>query len=199
VRLIAVVGAAPGVGKSTACARLAAELRAEGRRVDHFDEAEILTRPVFAPVAAAFRETGVVAPEALLVSTVSFVRGAAAAGFDVVVADALMPFVPSLLAFGHSEHRIRDIVGDLAVRLSDVPTRVVFLDGDAAAALEWAAAREGPDWLPSYGAKLARYGLVPDPPHPADLHAYLAREREVTLRVLAATGWEVEVVPSSAG
>lgn len=198
MRLIAVVGAAPGVGKSTACARIAAELRAGGLRVDHFDEAEIMTRPVFAPVAAAFRETGVVAPRVLVDATVAFVREAEAAGFDVVVADALMPFVPSLLAFGHTENRIRDIVGDLVARLPGVPTKVVFLDGDAAAALERAAAREGPRWLSWYGAKLARYGLVPYPPSPADLHAYLARERAVTLRVLAATGWEVEVVPGGA-
>ena len=104
--LISVWGASPGIGKSTLCAGLSQWLAGAGLRVDHFREEEILTRPQFAAVAGHFQATGAVEPPALLTATTQFVDSVLARGDDVVVADALMPFVPSLLAMGHSDQAI---------------------------------------------------------------------------------------------
>ena len=195
MRLISVVGAAPGIGKSTFCQQLVAGLRAGGERVDHFAEAEIMTRPVYAVAAQQFRDTGFIQPRVLVDCTVTYLRQAAAAGVQVVVADALTPFVPSLLAFGHREQDIVEIVRELAAQLPDVRAEVMFLDGDVATALNRAATREGPDWLAWYTTKLARYHLLPDRPTDTDLHTYLAHQRATTLRVATALGWPVTILP----
>ena len=68
---VAVVGATPGVGKSTLCVRLAAALEERGLAVDHFREEEILTRPAYRRVAAEFGSSGVVPPEVLIEATAS--------------------------------------------------------------------------------------------------------------------------------
>lgn len=87
---VAVLGAAPGVGKSTLCVGLARALTADGWSVDHFREEEILSRSAYAAVAAEFRATGVVRPETLLTATTQYVNDTTA---DVVVADALFPYL----------------------------------------------------------------------------------------------------------
>ncbi len=104
--LIAVWGVAPGVGKSTLCAALAGWLAGTGLRVDHFAEEEILTRPEFVEVAAYFGATGRVEPAMLLAAASGLARSALAGGFDVVVADAVVPFVPSLLSMGCSDQAV---------------------------------------------------------------------------------------------
>jgi hypothetical protein len=196
MRLISVLGGSPGIGKSTLCTALAAHLRGTGATVDHFEEADLFQRPAFAAVAADFTNTGTVAPDVLVDAAITYLRDAADAGVDVIVADALMPYVPSLLAFGHTEADIGDIVAGLAARMIDVETLAVFLDGDPATALRRAADRESdPGWLDWYGDKLTRYALVPVPPTLADLCTYLVRERDVTLRVLESTSWHLLVVP----
>jgi hypothetical protein len=75
-------------------------LAGAGLRVDHFREEEILTRPQFAAVAEHFRAMGAVEAPMLLTATAQLVDSVLASAVDVVVADALMPFVPSLLAMG---------------------------------------------------------------------------------------------------
>lgn len=57
---VAVLGAVPGVGKSTLCAGLARTLATSGWPVDHFREEEILTRSEYTAVAAEFRAGGIV-------------------------------------------------------------------------------------------------------------------------------------------
>jgi predicted kinase len=98
--LVSVWGAAPGAGKSTLCAGLCALLAGEGLRVDHFREEEILTRPEFGEVAGEFRGTGAVELRTLLEASARFARTVRAAGDDVVVADALVPFVPRCSPWG---------------------------------------------------------------------------------------------------
>lgn len=68
----------------------------DGLRVDHFAEEEIMTRPQFAEVAGHFRVTGRVEPAMLLAAASRFAGSVLEAGIDVVVADALVAFVPSL-------------------------------------------------------------------------------------------------------
>lgn len=177
--IVAVVGAAPGVGKSTLCAALAAELTGRGLRVDHFREEEILTRDEFAAVAAEFRSGGVVALPTFRAAVAAWV---AAADADVVVADALVPFVPSMLVWGYSEAEVAAFHAELAGVLT--PT-VLYVDGDADTALARAEAREGPEWLPWFVGRLR----VADR---AAAVAWLRWQREVTLRALP---WPVHVLP----
>jgi len=192
--LIAVWGAAPGIGKTTLCAGLARWLAGMGLRVDHFAEEEIMTRRQFAEVAGHFQATGRVDPAMLLAAASSLTRSVLAGGIDVVVADALVPFVPSLLAMGCNDQAVSGFVADLTGLLAPVQLVLVFLDGDAGTALARAAAREGPRWLQWYVGKLARYGLTPAPGDLAAAVAYLERERAVTLAAARQAGWSVIII-----
>ena len=136
MQLVAVVGASPGIGKSLLCTSLATWLSGEGWAVDHFEEEHVLTRPAFAQLAADFTTTGTVGPDVFVDTTVRYLTDAEATNIDVVVMDSLLPFVPSLLAFGHSEDDIDTIVDGLAERIATIPTLVVFLDGDATLGLQ---------------------------------------------------------------
>jgi thymidylate kinase len=189
--LIAVWGAAPGVGKSTASTGLARWLAEAGRQVDHFAEEELFTRPQFADVAAYFRATGKVEPAMLLAAASRFAGSVLAGHVDVVVADALVPFVPSLLAVGCTDQQIRQFVADLTAALAPIQPVLLFLDGDPATALARADSREGGGWLAWYLDKLARYGLIPEPGVLAPAATYLERERNVTLNATRQAGWRV--------
>ncbi len=193
-KLIAVWGAAPGIGKSTVCAGLAGWLTQAGNRVDHFAEEEIFTRPEFADVAAYFLATRRVDPRMLLAAGSRFATSVLAANVDVVVADAQVPFVPSLLAVGCSDQQVRQFVADLTAELAPVEPVLLFLDGDAATALARAEAREGPGWLKWYTSKLASYGLMPEPAGLSSAVAYLERERALTLSSARQAGWSVMVI-----
>jgi thymidylate kinase len=189
--LIAVWGAAPGVGKSTLCAGLAGWLADAGLRVDHFADEEILTRPEFGEVAEHFEATGRVEAAMLLTAASRFAGSVLADGVDVVVADALVPFVPSLLAMGCSDQVVCAFVAELTGLLAPVQPVLVFLDGDTKTALARAAAREEPGWLEWYVGKLAGYGLTPKTGGPTAAASYLARERAVTLSAARYADWAV--------
>ncbi|MGW4914229.1 hypothetical protein [Streptomyces sp. NPDC004270] len=192
--LITMWGASPGVGKSTLCASLSRWLADAGLRVDHFREEEILTRPQFAAVAEAFQTTGAVDPGTLLAATAEFVDSVLASGDDVVIADALMPFVPTLLAMGHGEEQIDAFMTDLTEVLAPVCPVMVFLDGNAEAALSRAAQREGKEWLDWYVGKLARYEVSPPVADVASAVKYLLRERAVTLGTVRRKDWGLVVI-----
>jgi hypothetical protein len=179
-----VLGAAPGVGKSSLCTELAARLSARGLGVDHFQE-EVLTRESFAAVAREFRAGGAVRLETLLSATASLVEASDA---DVLIADSLFPFIPSLQAWGYPTETIAGFLGSLGELVAPV---VLYLDGDPLVTLPRAAAREGPAWLDWFVAKLAGYpgSTVHDLTTAA---AHLREERELTLRLLA--GWDVHVL-----
>jgi hypothetical protein len=187
--LVCVWGVAPGAGKSTLCCALSAALADAGLRVDHFREEEILTRPEFGGVAGEFRRTGAVELPALLAASTRFAAAISAGGADVVVADALAPFVPTLLALGHGDQAIAAFTAELAGILSGVSPVLVYLDGTPGTALARAAQREGPRWLAGYLAKLARYGVRPPVRDLASAIAYLRRERAVTLGAARQMGW----------
>ncbi|MGW6057467.1 hypothetical protein [Streptomyces sp. NPDC055189] len=193
--LITVCGASPGVGKSTLCGGLSRWLADDaGLRVDHFREEEILTRPQFAAVAEEFGTSGRVGPETLLAATAEFVDAVVASGDDVVIADALVPFVPTLLAMGHDTETIDSFMADLTKVLAPVSPVMVFLDGNAGTALPRAATREGEGWLDWYVAKLSRYEVTPPVTDVASAARYLLRERAVTLGAVRREGWRLAVV-----
>lgn len=57
-----------------------------------------------------------------------FVEAMLARGGDVVVADALIPFVPSLLPWEYTDREIAAFVADLAEVLAPVGLVLVYLD-----------------------------------------------------------------------
>ena len=192
--LIAVAGAAPGVGKSTVCGRLCRHLAEAGLRVDHFREEEILTRPEFAPVAAEFTTAGVVEPATLLTSMADYVATIEADGSDAAVTDALAPFVPSLVAWGHDEHTIGGFLDELATVLAPVRPVIVYLDGDPRRALRRAVEREQPGWLDWFVGKLAGHRVTPTVHDFDSACRYLDEERNTTLRLIAGRAWRVVVI-----
>jgi thymidylate kinase len=192
--LVSVWGASPGAGKSTLCAGLCARLAATGLRVDHFREEEILTRPQFAAVAAEFRATGAVELGTLLAATARFVDSVLAGADDVVIADALVPFVPSLLAWGHGGQAVDAFMDDLAAILGPVGPVLVYLDGSAEAGLARAARRDGQRWLDGYVSKLARGQVRPRVRDLASAARYLRRERAVTLAAARRQGWGLVLI-----
>ncbi|MGW4935162.1 hypothetical protein ACWEQH_19395 [Streptomyces sp. NPDC004166] len=192
--LITVWGVSPGVGKSTLCTGLSKWLADTGLRVDHFREEEILTRPQFAAVAEEFKATGRIALGTLIEAAAKFVDAVVASGDDVVIADALMPFVPTLLAMGHGEKTIDAFMTDLTAVLAQVRPVMVFLDGNAESALSRAAAREGERWLDWYVGKLASYQVSPPVADVASAVQYLLRERAVTLGAARRKDWDLIVI-----
>lgn len=192
--LISVWGVSPGVGKSTLCGRLSARLADAGLRVDHFREEDLFARPQFAAVAREFQSTGAVELNTLLTATARFVDAIRAEKVDVVVADALVPFVPSLLAWGHSDQAIESFIADLAQILAPVGPVLVYLDGSAETGLARAASREGPQWLDWYIAKLARYEVSPRVRDLASATRYLRRERAVTLAAARRQRWSLVLI-----
>jgi hypothetical protein len=187
-RLIAVFGASPGIGKSTLSETLAVSAERSGR-VDLFHEEEILSRPEFAAAAAQFRESGAVDLDVLLDASERFVESAL--NFDIVVTDALFPFVPSLLAWGHDEETIQSFVATLRTILEPLCPVTLYLDGDPAQALLRTVSRSGDEWLTRFVTKTASYKVTPPIRDLNDTIAFLRRERDVTLRSMKTAGFEI--------
>ncbi|MFJ9180147.1 ATP-binding protein [Streptomyces sp. NPDC102360] len=190
--LIAVVGSSPGVGKSTLCGALARWVGASGAVVDHFEEADILVRAAFGAVAEEFAGgAGSVRPRTLVEATRAYVEQARADGVDVLVTDALIPFIPSLVAWGHDETAITRVVHDLEEAVRPTRVTVVFLRDDPDVALRRAVEREGPRWADWYVDKLRSSPGTGSVSDLASAAAHLRWESELTLRLLAATRWNV--------
>jgi thymidylate kinase len=194
VLVVAVNGVAPGVGKSRLCTTLAAHLTGAGWHVALFPEEYVLQHPAFAEVAAQFTTTGIIDPDVLVEASVTYLAHTADAGADVVVLDSLIPYVPSLLAFGYDEDAIDLLVAGLTARIAGTAVLAVFLDGDPDRALRRAIAREPDGWLDWFITKLARYRLIGPEPGLDQVHAYLASQRDLTLRVLRRQPWALLVV-----
>ncbi|MER0481433.1 hypothetical protein ABR737_24365 [Streptomyces sp. Edi2] len=193
--LIAVIGNSPGVGKSTLCHSLAAWLRDAGATVDHFQEADILTRPAFRRVAEEFADgNNSVHPETLIESTRTCLAESRTAGIDVLVTDALLPFIPSLVAWGHDEPAIAGVLHELTTAVEPTQVTVVYLHDDPSTALHRAITREGPDWEHWYLTKLAASPGTRSVHDLASAAAHLRHETTLTQRLLATTPWTVLTV-----
>lgn len=89
----------------------------------------MLTRREFADVAGEFTATGVVDLETVLEAMPGYVASIRAAGVDVAVTGSLVPFVPSLMAWGHDEQVMTGFLDELAGLLRPVHPVIVYLDG----------------------------------------------------------------------
>lgn len=193
LHLISVVGSSPGVGKTTLCRAVAQWLTSFGASVDHFEEADILTRAAFRPVAEEFAgETATVQPATLIECTRAYVAESLAAGKDYLVTDALLPFIPSLVAWGHDSRSSRPGHGrPVPGRAVEAQVTVVYVHDDPETALRRAVEREGDAWEDWYVRKLA------DSPGTRGVHdlssaaAHLRSEGELTRRLLARAPWHV--------
>lgn len=107
--LVAIDAVAPGSGKSTVAGALVAEL-AQRHTMLMFKEADILTDRSFVGVAREFHASGRVAPETLLRCTRRYL--AALDGVEIVVLDALLPFIGSLLGWGADESEVKRFVAN---------------------------------------------------------------------------------------
>lgn len=189
MHLIAVIGSSPGVGKSTLCRALAASLDGS---VDHFEEPEILTRQAFQPVAEEFADgSGVVSPSTLADCTRAFVAESLAAGREHVVADALLPYIPSLVAWGHDEQVLNAFMDELARAVEPADVTVVYLHDDPDTALRRAIEREDDGWIDWYVGKLARQPGTRAMRDFDSAVAHLRAEADLTRRLLTRTGWRV--------
>ncbi|WP_241777763.1 hypothetical protein [Streptomyces sp. CT34] len=190
--LIAVTGNSPGVGKSTLCRSLVGWLRGSGATVEHFEEADILTHPAFRPVADEFGAGAhSVRPQTLVSATAAYVTGTRTAGTDYLVTDALLPFIPSLVAWGHDEPAIARVLQDLATAVQPTRITVLHLQDDPTTALRRAIDREGPAWEDWYIARLAGSPGTRSVHDLASAAAHLRDESTLTHRLLAATPWTV--------
>jgi len=185
--LVAVDGASPGVGKSTLCNGLAASLAAAGTAVDHFREEEILSRPEFADVAEQFTATQTVRLDSIVDAVTAFVINADANGTEVIVADALLPFIPSLIVWGYDESAIGAFLDRISAAIAPARVVLLYVDGDPDVALRRAADREEPGWLEWLVGKLG----VPDR---AAAIRHLENQRDLTLRLVGRQPWELIVL-----
>ncbi|MFE0186692.1 hypothetical protein [Streptomyces sp. NPDC058989] len=193
--LISVIGSSPGVGKSTLCRAVAEWLTGTGASVDHFEEADILTRPAFRPVAEEFAGGAAgVRPETLVESTRAYVAESLAAGRDYLVTDALLPFIPSLVAWGHDESDLVQIMGEQVRAVEPARVVVVYVHDDPETALRRAVEREGDAWEDWYVRRLAGSPGTQAVHDLSSAAVHLRFEASLTCRLLAQTPWHVLTV-----
>ncbi|WP_018538305.1 MULTISPECIES: hypothetical protein [unclassified Streptomyces] len=190
--LISVIGSSPGVGKSTLCRAVAEWLAGLGASVDHFEEADILTRSAFGPVAEEFAGgAATVRPATLVECTRTYVAESLAAGTDYLVTDALLPFIPSLVAWGHDEGTLVHVMKELSRAVEPAHVTVVYVHDDPETALRRAIEREGDAWEDWYVRKLAGSPGTRAVHDLSSAAAHLRFEAALTRRLLAQTPWHV--------
>lgn len=195
-----VTGAAPGLGKSTLVRRLTEALESDALTVTSFLEDEIADRVEFADVIASFRNTGSASLGQLLDASRVYVATCRRESWDVVVQDMLFPFLPSLLAWGHSDDEISAFFDDLADVCSGFHLLQIHLDADPALSLPRAISREDDNWLAWMIAKVGAYADVTEPVTDLDsLIAYLRAARARTRRLLDKAPWPVTTITAGLG
>lgn len=85
---------------------------------------------------------GSVRPRTLVDALRRYVEQARRDGVDVLVTDAMIPFVPSLVAWGHDEAAIAAVIEEVAEAVAPTEVTVAHLRGDPAIALRRAIDRE---------------------------------------------------------
>jgi hypothetical protein len=188
---IAVIGAAPAVGKTTVVHGIVDWLRGQGRKVDLVEEDELLTRTEFAPVARELAATAHVHPQTLLDAATAVLDSNAGDDGTVIVWDDLLPFIGVLLGWRYDGSAIAEFLDDLGARLTGVRVAVLYLDADVHEALRLAADREPPHYMDWHVETLKRRDIGPVVQDLDSAADYLDWERSLTLRLLEEHGWEV--------
>ena len=155
--LVLINGAVPGLGKSTLATHLTGRLRESGRDVELFQEEEILDRPEFTAVIQEWRTTNRVADGTLLAATSEYLAWCRHRSANVYVLDALLPFLPSLLAWGRSDAQVAEFFRQLAELMPGFEVLHIQLEGAVRSSLNRAREREGAAWLDSLVAKVGSY------------------------------------------
>lgn len=184
-----VLGSCPGIGKTTLAEALVANLRTEGLAVAWFPEEAVLEHPAFATVADTFRKTGGVVPGELLAASEVFARSWSTCEDDVLIIDALFPFVTSLLASGYSERETDAFVRSLWDIVRPAQPLTIYVDGDARVALRRAHEGRGEAWMSDWTARVRRWNIDPPLRDVAAIARHFERERAFTLRLLEDLGW----------
>jgi hypothetical protein len=195
-RIVAVTGVAPAVGVST-LARGLRDVMARDQAVDLVEEDEVLTRPVFAPMARELAVTGACSVPTLAGCVTDFIRRSAASDDDVVVCDSLFPFVRSLSDWDNGEIAIDGFLAECTEAIGATEFTVIYLDADIHSALRNAVVREPAGWLEWYVANLIRNETAGNATHLDLAVNVLDREREVALRLMAKQGWNVRRIPET--
>lgn len=195
--IVAVIGG-PGSGKSTLCATVARHYTAAGKIVDHFEEEHILSRPAFSTVASEFADGAGTVNARTLIDAFGRYVNSVDDQTDLVITDALIPFIPSLLASGHTEAELEQTIADLENAAADNPVIVVLMVADPALTLPRAIAREGDEWADHYVQKLSRW---PGTSHVTSLASaidQLRYEADLSRRLLTRSGWELIQIDATA-
>jgi thymidylate kinase len=186
---VLVMGSCPGVGKTTLIDGLLARLEGDGKRVELFREEAVLEHPAFAAVTAMLRAKRRVVPEELLAASEAYVRGWASLNADVVLVDSLFPFVNSLFASGAAGREIVGFVHRLWSVVEPARPLTLYVDGDAAVALERARRGRGDKWMAAWMVRVRRWRVETHLTDADAVAGHFERERAFTLRVLEAVGW----------
>jgi hypothetical protein len=194
--IVAVSGCAPAVGAST-LARGLHDVFSRDQRVDLVEEDEVLTRPVFAPMARELAVTGACGTATLAGCVTDFIRDSAASEHDVVVCDSLFPFVRSLSDWDNGEIAIDGFLAECSEAIGLTPFTLVYLDADIHAALRNAAEREPAGWLEWYVTNLVRNETAGTASQLDLAVGVLEHEREVALSLMAKHGWDVRRIPET--
>ncbi len=181
--IVAVSGCAPAVGVSTLTRGLR-DVFARDQRVDLVEEDEVLTRPVFAPMARELAVTGACGTATLAGCVTDFIRESAASDYDVVVCDSLFPFVRSLSDWDNGEIAIDGFLAECTEAIGLTPFTVIYLDADVRSALRYAAEREPAGWLKWYVTNLVRNETAGAATELDLAVGVLEREREIALRLM---------------
>ncbi len=164
--LILVTGSVPGVGKSSLARGLADAFDVDNRRVELFREEDIRRNAAFRQVMYEFDAMGEVQRATLLSAAAGYLASIRKRGSDVVVLDALLPYLPSLLAWGDTDDDIGNFFDRLSELFDGYAVLEVHLLANPRVALARAAQREGGAWLESHIAKVLAVRI-----HTTDLDA----------------------------
>lgn len=141
--MVMVTGGAPGVGKSSLVGYLA-------ERIDDasvFAEEEILTADEFAELIGIWRHGAVPSIEVLDRAATAHLDRCRTENASTFIQDALLPYLPSLYAWGYDDETIAGWFDQLARSAEGFLLVQLHLSGDPVQALGRAAVREGPDWI----------------------------------------------------
>ncbi len=197
--LVLVTGASPGLGKSSLAAALVAALRTSGLHAELFREEDIRSDHAFAALMREFESTGAVQLDSLLAAAKIYLDSVRTLDLDVLVLDALFPYLPSLLAWGYRDADIAMFFARLTTVFVGFDVVELHLSGEVSNALTRAAQREGGDWLDGHLARATQFRSPRPISTIVDLVAYYEGCAERSRTLLAAAPWRVEFLDAGRG